>query len=383
LGSVLDWIVANGVVINAVLSSSIVLALLGFLIRILQRGWKGVHGRGRAVLIRSSHSRLVGWIEQIQERVFPADECDPRGVLGARIDRSKFDWFGRPRSDEAVIAIVYIKGRTPVAYLSAEYFRQNGGIFFWYIVSLRDKKFKDELAHLDIDWDEIASAKGINIPAELVEKLLDVCGGEKWPWKYIVAEVDVDDLEVASLKVGDFQRVAGEVYRRWQENLLKRDNLPHPEAKAHDPQVFKVDVPFAMPLHDADLVHEAEAHESPGWLLFAPRTPKTYETGKNEYEIDGAEVRDDLLKTLRLGYHNGDADYDAYLAKFYERLASAVPERVKLIHNRAVMLPPRRATVEVSRRGGASAHSVSAPRRRASRAADTGSQGAGSPPSRQ
>ncbi|RYE78495.1 MAG: hypothetical protein EOP19_21410, partial [Hyphomicrobiales bacterium] len=67
VGSVLDWFGANWDYIKTVLSSGLVLAVLGLLGRLVRRAWLDFHGRGRAVLIRNSRSRLVGWIEQIQE----------------------------------------------------------------------------------------------------------------------------------------------------------------------------------------------------------------------------------------------------------------------------------------------------------------------------
>lgn len=62
MGSVLEWVAANGDVIKTVLSSGLVLALLGGGLRLLRRAWNDYHGRGRAVLVRRSGSRLVGWI---------------------------------------------------------------------------------------------------------------------------------------------------------------------------------------------------------------------------------------------------------------------------------------------------------------------------------
>ena len=340
MSSVVEWVAQNGDVIKTVLSSGLVLALLGGGVRLVRRGWNEYHGRGRAVLVRQSSSRLVDWIEQVQERVFPSDECDPRGVLGKRIDRSRFSWWGRTKSDAAMIAIVYLKGRTPVAYLSAEYFRQTGGIFFWYIVSLRDKKYKDALADMSIKWDQIESVHD-NIGAELIEKLLRVCARGKQPWRYVVAEVDAADADLARKKVGAFQRAASEVIHRWRDDwatwLLA---IGKPKLDPNMPRVFKIDVPFAMPLHDVDLLAEAAAHESPGWLLFAPRSVDAYRTGGG-YEINGQEIRESVLDTLRRSYSTGSNEaYDAYIAHFYARLGAAVPDRVQMIHNRAVMAKP-------------------------------------------
>ena len=342
MGSVLEWVAANGDVIKTVLSSGLVLALLGGGVRLLRRAWNDYHGRGRAVLVRRSGSRLVGWIEQVQERVFPADECDPRGVLGKRIERSRFSLMGQPKSDEAVIAIVYLKGRTPVAYLSAEYFRKTGGIFFWYIVSLRDRKYKDALADMSINWDQVESVRD-NIGAELIEKLLRVCARGREPWRYVVAEVDAGNADLARKKVGAFQRAGSEVIHRWMDDWRSklRATLGGPKLDPNKPRVFKIDVPFAMPLHDVDLLDEAAVHESPGWLLFAPRSVKAYRTDDG-YEISGEEVRAGVLETLRLGYSTGGEDeaFDAYISDFYAKLGAAVPERVQMIHNRAVMAKP-------------------------------------------
>jgi len=330
-----DWFAKNGNLILTILSSGAVLAVLGFIARMLRRIWQEFHGRGRVKLLRNSRDPLVTWIEQVQERIFPPDECDPAGVLGRRIDRSRFDWLGRPQSDEVMIAIVYLKGRTPVAYLSAEYFRKTGGIFFWYIVSLHDEKYKDALSDLRMDWSDIASVKE-SISPKLIARLLKVCSGGRG-WRYVIAEVDSKDANEARKKVGAFQRAASDVIRQALRRLRARltfgSGKPHP----NDPRVFKLEMPFAMPLHDADMLDEAEVHESPGWLVFAPRTPDRYKVAGG-YEIAGDEVRSDLLRTLvLLGYRSGDSAFDAYLASFYERLSAKVPERVRMIHNRNVM----------------------------------------------
>lgn len=315
--------------------------LLGFVFRTVRRLWREIHGRGRAVLIRNSRSRLVQWIEDVQERVFPPDECDPRGLLGRRIDASKFGLFDRPHSDNALLAIVYMKGRTPVAYLSAEYYRDLGAIFFWYIVSLRDQSYREALADLHLDWDDVASVRE-SIPPKLIEKLLKVCGGASG-WKFVVAEVDAaaangEAIRMARKKVASFQRFAEDILRRWQSNPIGRWRLRRRNVDPRLPRVFKVDMGFMMPLHDSDLLHEAHKHESPGWLIFAPRQPRDYEKN-GKYAIPGTEVKDQLLRALLLrGYHNPDnTDYNDYIASFYADLVDDLPEEVPLLFNRNLM----------------------------------------------
>jgi hypothetical protein len=336
LSDLVDWLIAHGDHIITVLSSGFVLALLGLLARVARRAWQEVHGRGRVVLIRSSRSRWVGWIEDVQEKIFPPDECDPRGVLGRRIDRSKFGLLGHPHSDDATVAIVYVKGRTPVAYLSAEYFRDVGIIFFWYIVSLRDGAAREDLADLHLDWDEIASVRE-PISPKLIAKLLDVCSG-KHPWNSVVAEVDVASIQRARQKVMSFQRAARTMIARILDHPIRRWRLLRRRVDPQAPRVFKVDIDFMMPLHDADLLDEAHKHESPGWLLFAPREPDRY-LRDGRYEIGGAEVGDRLLATLLMrSYHDPDHPaYNVYIADFYAQLTRDLPERVPLVHNPNVM----------------------------------------------
>lgn len=337
MDGLIEWVTVNAVTIGTVLSAAAATAaIVGYIIRGARRLWNEVHGRGRVVVIRSSRHPLVGWIEDVQERIFPPAECDPRGVLGRRIDASRFSLFGQPRSDESMLAIVYMKGRTPVAYLSAEYFPAIGGIFFWYIVSLRDGRFKEALSDLPLDWNEITSVKD-RISPRLIRKLLQVCSRGRG-WNYVVAEVDTDDLDLARKKVGAFQRCAEELLRERERSLAVRLGMAKLTSHPNDPRVFKVDMDFVMPLHDSDMLHEAEAHESPGWLLFAPRQPGLYKAG-NDYSIDGAEVRNDLLKTLLLlGYRDpGNDAYGEYIGTVHARLVKDLPDKVRLIHNRNLM----------------------------------------------
>jgi hypothetical protein len=341
LNNAIDWTLSHWDYVSAVLSSSLLAVVLGFVLRTGRRIWQEIHGRGRVVLIRNSRSPLVQWIEDVQERVFPPDECDPRGLLGRRIDASKFGPFDRPHSDDALLAIVYVKGRTPVAYLSAEYYRDIGAIFFWYIVSLRDQSYKEALSDLHLDWDDIASVRE-SIPPKLIEKLLSVCGGKRG-WKFVVAEVDAaapsgEAIGSARKKVASFQRFAEDILRRWQRNPIGRWRLRRRRVDPRLPRVFKVDMGFMMPLHDSDLLHEAHRHESPGWLIFAPRQPRDY--GRNgRYAISGAEVKDRLLRALLLrGYRDPEnAEYNDYIASFYADLAGDLPETIPLIFNRNLM----------------------------------------------
>jgi len=336
LDPIIAWGTANGDHIITILSSGFVLAVLGIVARLVRRGWQEVHGRGRVIHIRSSHSPSVQWIEDIQERVFPPDECDPRGLLGSRIRQSRFDLFGHPHSNEAMIAIAYVKGRQPVAYLSAEYFADLGAVFFWYIVSLEDQTLRTQLVDLNVDWQQVASVKD-GIPSRLIEKLLDVCSGGEG-WKYVVAEVDVAEIPRARKKVGAFQRYAHEILVRVLRSPIKRLRLRGRKLDPDAPRVFKVDMDFMMPLHDADQLHEAHQHESPGWLVFAPRIPERYRRN-GRYEIASAEVKNELLNALLIrGYRSAEnEDYNTYIRSFYEDMVRDLPPIIAHTANRNLM----------------------------------------------
>jgi hypothetical protein len=335
LAAIYDWVVTHGDTILAWLSSGVVLAALGLAARIVQRIWQEYHGRGRLVLIKRSDDPLVGWIEDVQHRIFPEDECDPRGVLGQRIDDSNFSLFGRARSDTSMIALVYLKRKTPVAYLSAQYFPQQRTIFFWYILSLRGKRMREKLLDMTINWDDVDAVRE-KVSTRLLNKLLAVC--DRGPdWKYVVAEVDDENLGEARNKIFAFQRLASDVIAEQAKHPLARWRRRGAPADLNE-RVFKVDIPFRMPLHDPDLIDKAGEHEASGWLVFAPRSKAPFKTGKG-YAIEREIVRDQLLNALiMLGYRNSDnAEYNAYIDAFFRRMTANMPEKVALIANPKLM----------------------------------------------
>jgi hypothetical protein len=321
----------------------VVLAALGLAARLVRRLWQEYHGRGRLVLIKRSDDPLVGWIEDVQQRIFPEDECDPPGVLGRRIDASNFgilgrvrEMFGGVRADTSMIALVYLKRRTPVAYLSAQYFPQQRTIFFWYIFSLRGKRMRKKLSDMAINWEDVDAVKE-KVSTRLLGKLLAVCDRGQ-DWRYLVAEVDDGNLGEARNKISAFQRLASEVaVAQLKRHPVKRWFRRGVPADLNE-RVFKVDIPFKMPLHDPDLIERAREHEASGWLVFAPRSKAPFKTGKG-YAIEREIVRDQLLNALiMLGYRNSDnAEYNAYIDAFFRRMTANMPEKVALIANPKLM----------------------------------------------
>lgn len=330
-----SWVVAHADTILTWLSSGAVLAVLGLAARLVRRAWQEYHGRGRLVLVKRSDDPLVGWIEDVQQRIFPEDECDPRGLLGRRIDESNFDMFGRAHSDTWMIALVYLKRRTPVAYLSAQYFQQQRTIFFWYIFSLRGKRMREKLADMPIDWDDVDAVKE-RVSTRLLNKLLAVCDRGR-PWRYLVAEVDDENVGEARNKISAFQRLASEVIAEQSKRPLARWRRRGAPVDLNE-RVFKVDIPFKMPLHDPDLIEKAREHESSGWLVFAPRSKAPFKNGRG-YAIESRIVRDELLNALiTLGYHHSENDeYNAYIEAFFRRMTANMPEKVALIANPRLM----------------------------------------------
>jgi hypothetical protein len=330
-----DWAVAHADSIRTWLSSAGVLAALGLVAKLVRWAWQEYHGRGRLVLIKRSDDPLVGWIEDVQQRIFPEDECDPRGVLGRRIDESNFSMFGRARSDTSMIALVYLKRKTPVAYLSAQYFPQQRTIFFWYIFSLRGKRMRKKLSDMAINWEDVDAVKE-KVSTRLLGKLLAVCD-RGTDWRYLVAEVDDENLGEARNKISAFQRLASDMIAEQSKHPLKRWFRRGPPADLNE-RVFKVDIPFKMPLHDPDLIERAREHEASGWLVFAPRSKAPFKNGKG-YAIESRIVRDELLNALiTLGYHNSENDeYNAYIDAFFQRLTADLPERIALIANPKLM----------------------------------------------
>jgi hypothetical protein len=195
---------------------------------------------------------------------------------------------------------------------------------------------RKKLSDMAINWEDVDAVKE-KVSTRLLGKLLAVCdrGAD---WRYLVAEVDDGNLGEARNKVSAFQRLASEVaVAQLKRHPVKRWFRRGVPADLNE-RVFKVDIPFKMPLHDPDLIEKAHEHEASGWLVFAPRSKAPFKNGKG-YAIESRIVRDELLNALiMLGYHNAENDeYNAYIDAFFRRMTANMPEKVALIANPKLM----------------------------------------------
>lgn len=309
--------------------------------------------------IVSADDPALDEVETIQRIKFPIEERDPEGLLARKIAASDFDPMKRPRGDEAMIVLYYKRGRNVIAYLTAEYFKETRTIFFWYI-ALRDE-------HKDGAAEEGGSAAvpmdpgDVRAALKMVKKLLTICDRIGGTWEHVIAEVDSRDMIEAVFRLRRFQQYA------W---LLRYSNYDDPMrwpaqvwrwlrggTGKQPPSVFKVEIPFRMPLHEAGLTFEAEKHETPAWLVVAPRDNEAV----RKLGPDRVMPRDEvvtLLHALRNSYSDPDEpQYNAYITGFYDKLVSTVPEQSRLISRlssvegvrvsprgrRSVLRPPRPA----------------------------------------
>jgi hypothetical protein len=320
----LDWLQANWF---QVVSSSIFLALLGWLAKL----WRDGKNRDRVVQIKRPGDPHIRIIEHIQS-LFPPDEQDPPGLLAKKIAETKFDLFGRPQADHWMICLYHKAGGRVRGYLSAQYFVESQTIFFWYLVHTREHSVHSKPADFAPDAkaateDETKELRDVAV--DLIQKLLLICSAGPRPWQHLLAEVDAagSDLKSAKNKVRRFQQYA--------EEISKRLNLKTGTAWR---RVFKVDIPFMMPLHDKDELDHAKQHESPGWLVYTPRDADRYKTADERYVMAGDEVKGLLHSLLVLGYRDdADPEYNDYIRRFHQEMCEGVSDRVELICDRRRM----------------------------------------------
>jgi hypothetical protein len=274
--------------------------------------------------IRSPRDPHISLIEKIQRETFPENELDPEGLLERRIAASRISRFGRARGDTVMIALYYKSKRRLRGYLSAEYFPGNNTIFFWYLVHVRrpDKETEPTEDDVEIAADERDVAVG------LIREMFKICQRTGRPWHHLIAEIDVADANNARRKVRRFQMYGDKLRKAQGADGIERRPLP---------AVFKVDMPFRMPLHDADMLQEATTRESPGWLVYAPNDVASHRRADGHYAITRADVGL-LLDTLARSYHDGDnPGYNTYVKAFFAGLAAPLPEELPLIHTRSEM----------------------------------------------
>jgi hypothetical protein len=89
-----------------------------------------------------------------------------------------------------------------------------------------------------------------------------------------------------------------------------------------------------MPVHDAALLGEAEKHELPAWLVYAPKSANEITHDGSRRFMSGHVVRRLLVTLILRGYRDEtDEQYQAYLISKTRSEASKVPDPVELVHN--------------------------------------------------
>ena len=311
----------------AAIGSPLVLLLAGKLFLLLYSLFK----LRRVHQITSADDPALGKVEDIQRARFPIEERDPEGLLAQKIAASNFDMMKQPGSDAAMIVLYYKVGHEIVAYLTAEHFRAARVIFFWYIAK-RDEAPNARASKSVQAGQEPADSE---MATHMVRKLLRVCqknGG----WDHVIAEVDSRDPHEAVMRLRKFQQYARQLRYsyfdhpvRWLVQrsplrwLFKQGKVP--------PSVFKVDMPFKMPLHEAGFIFEAQRHETPAWLIVAPKKNEAVEEVGDQHFMPQEQVVA-LLDALRRSYEDPEEpEYSAYIAAFYDKIAKSVRDPSRLI----------------------------------------------------
>lgn len=308
----------------AAIGSPLVLLVLGKLFFL----GLGVFTLRRVHQITSPDDPALSRVEDIQNDRFPVEERDPEGLLARKIAASNFDMRKRPGGDAATIVLYYKLGQDILAYLTAEYFVSTRTVFFWYIAKSDETPDGRRLGPGDAE-----------MARRLVKALLRTCNRIAGPWRYVIAEVDARNVNDAIKRLGVFQSYAHALRYsnyddplRWLWQRLVRLFLRG--RKAMPPSVFKVDIAFRMPLHEAGFLFEAEKHETPAWFVVAPRD----NTALPQLNGEPVMLRDQvvgLLDTLRQSYIDPDEPaYSAYITRFFDSLAAAIPEHSRLIFRR-------------------------------------------------
>jgi hypothetical protein len=137
------------------------------------------------------------------------------------------------------------------------------------------------------------------------------------------------------LDIEQLQRARGKMrlFQDYAQKLSTKMQL----GESTQPRVFKAEAPFVMPVHDADMLDHRQEHESPGWLLFAPREPQAYLQRDGNYYMKRDEVAT-LYGVLEQSYAiDEDPRYNAYLSEFFQKLAGEAPDVTRLEHERRMM----------------------------------------------
>jgi hypothetical protein len=313
-----QWLMGNSAALGATAAALAIVTGTIVLLQKLQSASGLVVDRPRIYPVTNPRDHRIKAIEALQA-YFPERERDPPGLLAQRIRESRYSRFGGARSDFPVVCLSYERRGKVLLFLTCHYHIRTGTIFFWYLLGCKAVErahglIEEDGIEFDRDDDECAIA--------LIRQMLATCdrlGGRDSRWRQVIAEVDTEHLQKARGKMRLFQAYARRL------------------SGSPQPRVFKLEAPFVMPVHDADMLDHRQEHETPGWFLFAPRDPKTYQQGDGNYYMRRDEVAT-LYGVLEQSYAiDNDPAYNAYLSGFFQKLAGEAPDAARLEHERREM----------------------------------------------
>jgi hypothetical protein len=313
-----QWLMANSGALGATAAALAIISGISLWLIRLTSASRLLMDRPRIYAVTDPRDHRIKAIETLQA-YFPEPERDPPGLLARRIRESRYTRLGVAKSDFPVVCLTYERRGKVMLFLTCQYHVRTGTIFFWYLLGCKAaERAKGQLEEDGVEFhhddDECAIA--------LIRHMLTICdrlGGAASPWRRIIAELDIEQLQRARSKMRLFQDYA----KRLSESM--------------QPRVFKAEAPFVMPLHDADMLDHRQEHESPGWLLFAPREPQAYLQRDGNYSMTRDEVAT-LYGVLEQSYAiDEDRAYNAYLSEFFQKLGREVPDVTRLEHERREM----------------------------------------------
>jgi hypothetical protein len=309
------WLMGNSTALGA---TSAAIAIVGGIGAWLTRASWLLVDRPKIYAVTNPRDHRIKAVEALQA-YFPEPERDPPGLLAQRIRESRYGWFGVAKSDFPIVCLCYERRGKVQLFLTCQYHIKTGTIFFWYLLGCKTAERALSVSEKDgVEFDHDPDECAI----ELIRQMLAICdrlGGRDSPWRRVIAELDIEQLQRARGKMRLFQHYARKL------------------SDSREPRVFKAQTPFVMPVHDADMLDHRQEQETPGWLLFAPREPQAYLQRDGNYALTGDEVAT-LYGVLEQSYALADDPaYNAYLSDFFQNLASEAPRVTRLEHERRMM----------------------------------------------
>jgi hypothetical protein len=313
-----QWLMANSAALGATAAALAIISGISLWLMRLQSASRLLMDRPRIFAVTDPRDHRVKAIEALQA-YFPEHERDPPGLLARKIRESRYTRLGVAKSDFPTVCLTYERRGKVMLFLTCQYHVRTGTIFFWYLLGCKAAErarggIEEDGVGFHHDDDECAIA--------LIRQMLAICdrlGGPDSPWRRIIAELDIEQLQRARGKMRLFQTYAQAL------------------SKSGQPRVFKAEAPFVMPVHDADMLDHRQEHETPGWFLFAPREPHAYLQGDGNYYMRRDEVAT-LYGVLEQSYAiDDDPRYNAYLTEFFQKLAGEASDLTRLQHDRREM----------------------------------------------